>query len=230
MENENHSAESGNDESRNDQSRNDESRNDETRQRPSSGSDSDRDGGARRRDSHFHRDHHRRHKGRVLHTRVSEDLSEEIRRLARDLRVPASNLVRNVLEEVFSVVESVSDDVGQLFEDVVDEAEAARERLRRCAMHHRRRPRGRFRRRWGSEQSDEELERELRRDEESEAATPESRPRFDDMIGWQPLVLNRQQRCARCDRELPRGERAYLGLHEQGISRVTLCQGCTEAL
>jgi hypothetical protein len=79
--------------------------------------------------------HHSRHarrrarKARVLHTRVSDSLAEDIRRIAEDLRVPTSNLVRNVLEEVFDVVESVSDDVGGLFEEVLDEAEAARQRI-----------------------------------------------------------------------------------------------------
>ena len=57
-------------------------------------------------------------KERVLHTRVSEELSEDIRRFAEEVRVPASNLVRNVLEEVFSVVETVSDDVGGVLGDL----------------------------------------------------------------------------------------------------------------
>ena len=77
----------------------------------------------------YERDHRR--KQRVLHTRVSDSLAEDIRRIADDLRVPASNLVRNVLEEVFDVVESVSDDVSDLFGDVLQEADAARERLLR---------------------------------------------------------------------------------------------------
>jgi hypothetical protein len=81
---------------------------------------------------HRHRRYRHRRKERVLHTRVSDGLADDIRRLADDLRVPASNLVRNVLEEVFAVVEAMSDDVGGLFEDVLDEAEAARERLARA--------------------------------------------------------------------------------------------------
>ncbi len=83
--------------------------------------------GQRRR----HRQRDRARKERVLHTRVSENLAEDIRRIADDLRLPASNLVRNILEEVFDVVESVSDDVGQLFDGVFQEAEAARQRLAR---------------------------------------------------------------------------------------------------
>ncbi len=90
-----------------------------------------------------HRQRGRGRKERVLHTRVSERLAEDIRRMADDLRVPASNLVRNVLEEVFDVVESVSDDVGDLFEELLDEAEAARDRVGRA------RARSRDRRRHG---------------------------------------------------------------------------------
>ena len=47
-------------------------------------------------------------KERVLHTRISEQLSDEIREAAEELRVPVSNLVRNVLEEAFGAVERVN--------------------------------------------------------------------------------------------------------------------------
>jgi hypothetical protein len=70
----------------------------------------------------------RERKERVLHTRISQQLAEDIGRVAEDLRVPVSNLVRNVLEEVFSVVETVADNVGELIEGVMDEAERARQR------------------------------------------------------------------------------------------------------
>jgi len=78
-------------------------------------------------------------KERVLHTRISDSLADDIRRLAEDLRVPASNLVRNVLEEVFDVVESVSGDVGELFEEILDEAQVARTRVERARARARRR-------------------------------------------------------------------------------------------
>jgi hypothetical protein len=68
----------------------------------------------------------RERKERVLHTRISQQLAEDIGRVAEDLRVPVSNLVRNVLEEVFSVVEKVADNVGELIEGVMDESSRAR--------------------------------------------------------------------------------------------------------
>jgi hypothetical protein len=92
---------------------------------------------------HSRRGRCRPRKERVLHTRISDSLAEDIRRIAEDLRVPASNLVRNVLEEVFDVVESVSDDVGGLFEEVLDETEAARERIASARSRSRRRRRRR---------------------------------------------------------------------------------------
>ncbi|HYB12281.1 MAG TPA: hypothetical protein VEG67_02350 [Myxococcota bacterium] len=82
-------------------------------------------------------------KERVLHTRVSEQLAEDIRRVAEDLRVPVSNLVRNVLEETFSVVESVTDNLGTWLEDVATEVGEARGSIRP-------RPR-RWARHWGRE-------------------------------------------------------------------------------
>lgn len=158
----------------------------------------------------------RRHarKERVLHTRISEDLAEDIRRLADDLRVPVSNLVRNVLEEAFSVVESVSDNVGELIEDVVEEAEKARGRMRRRRRHsHRRRGRG------------------PAPDGEPQRAAPRASERepFPDVVGWQPLILNRSRPCADCEERQEPGDRVFVGLREEGLSGVTLCRDCMEA-
>jgi hypothetical protein len=186
----------------------------------------------------------RRHgrKERVLHTRISEQLSDDIRRLAEDLRVPTSNLVRNVLEEVFTVVENVSDDVGGIFEEVLEEADAARDRIRRRHRHSSRHQR---RRRSSEDKSWSDVaEAEIRDDEERERPPeppeapsqspppppepPRERPEFPDVLGWQPLVLNQTQDCADCGRTLPRGSRAYVGATEQGLSRNTLCRHCLQ--
>jgi hypothetical protein len=148
----------------------------------------------------------RARKERVLHTRISDDLAEDIRRAAEDLRVPISNLVRNVLEEAFSVVETVTDNVGDLIEDVVDEAERARARMRqRRTRSERREPR-----------------------EPQEAAAP-ARSEFAEVLGWQPLILNRHQVCADCEEPLERGERAYLGVFAAAPSPHFLCPDCADA-
>ncbi len=170
------------------------------------------------------RGRHGRRKERILHTRISDQLSEDIRRVAEDLRVPVSNLVRNVLEEVFSVVEQMSDDVGELFEDVVDEAEQARERLQRFHERQQRRRSQREARR-AREETDADApsapppppaEREDREERTEPAASgPES---FREVLAWQRVLLNSTQRCAATGRELEPGEEAYVGITEQGLS------------
>ena len=65
-------------------------------------------------------------KGRVLHTRVSEDLHEALNRAAEDLRVPVSNFVRNVLEDVTRMVDGVSESVGGAFGSWIKDARARR--------------------------------------------------------------------------------------------------------
>lgn len=165
----------------------------------------DRDPGARRR----HR-HGRRRKERVLHTRISEELAEDIRRVADDLRVPVSNLVRNVLEETFSVVESVTDDVGDFLEEVLDEAEAARERIRR-----------RRRRRESRAEADP--------GPASESADGSGDP-LADVLGWQTVVLHRPRRCDGCGARQARGARVHRGVTEAGVASRTLCERCLSEL
>ena len=148
-------------------------------------------------------------KERVLHTRISEQLAGDIRRMAEDLRVPVSNLVRNVLEEAFAVVETMSDNVGDLVEEVVEGAERARDRIRA----RRRRQRGGARAAATEESADEQ----------SQA------PAYPDVIGWQPLIFNQPRHCSDCGVGIEVGERAFAGLSAAGLSPHVLCGECMEA-
>lgn len=179
--------------------------------------------------------HHQRgrRKERVLHTRVSEQLSEDIRRLADDLRVPVSNLVRNVLEEVFTAIEHVSGDVGEFVEDMVEEADGVRERIRnqqRAARRRRRDARRGGRRSASADPVD--VEQELRQDEAAEAGEPSQAPASDsgplaDVLGWQPIVLNQAVNCSRCDNRLnPEGD-AFMAISQGGGLGQIVCPGCT---
>jgi hypothetical protein len=152
-------------------------------------------------------------KERVLHTRISEQLAEDIRAIADDLRVPVSNLVRNVLEEAFSAVERVTGDVGDLLDDVLEEAEVASERYRRY--------RGRVRDRARARAQERGAAGGVRETEEPPgyAAAPARPPAEDPLarvVAWQAVVLAAARRCARTGRELRPGERAYLGLGDTG--------------
>jgi hypothetical protein len=174
----------------------------------STGCSSDSRRGARHGGRHRRRGHR---KERVLHTRISEPLAEDIRRMADDLRVPVSNLVRNVLEEAFAVVETVSENVGDLIEDVVDEAERTRERIRRQRGRGRRRP--------------------AAADASSPDADAARAPRREhpEVLGWQPLIFNRAQVCSDCEEPIERGERGFVGMKASGLSDIHLCRDCVDA-
>lgn len=145
----------------------------------------------------------RERKERVLHTRISEALAEDIRAIADDLRVPVSNLVRNVLEEAFDAVERVSGDVSNLMDDVIEEAELASQRYRRYRDRVRERARARA----------AEARTTAAPTDAPVVAAPDPLAR---VVAWQPVVLAAPRRCARTGRELRPGERAYLGLGDGG--------------
>jgi hypothetical protein len=188
------------------------------------------------------REARRARKERVLHTRISEQLSEDIRRAADDLRVPVSNLVRNVLEESFGAVERMTDEVGAFLEEALSDADGARSDLRRIGRRFQalaRRQRRRFAR--GLEDAHDEVaegdeafepgpgtERAEARPtppEPSRAAQP-APPSFPDVIGWQPLLANAACACAACTRPIAAGERTFVGATERGLSRTFLCAAC----
>jgi hypothetical protein len=158
----------------------------------------------------------RERKERVLHTRISEQLAQDIRAIAEDLRVPASNLVRNVLEEAFDAVERVSGDVSSLMDDVIEEAELASQRYRRYRDRVRERARERAEAQGARATTGSPAE-------PAPAADPLAR-----VVAWQPVVLAAARRCARTGRELRPGERAYLGLGDTGPLGVYIAESALD--
>jgi hypothetical protein len=161
----------------------------------------------------------RERKERVLHTRISEQLAEDIRAIAEDLRVPVSNLVRNVLEEAFDAVERVTGDVSHLMDDVIEEAELASQRYRRY------RDRVRERARERAAEARAAAERDVT---PAPAAAPAGEDPLARVVAWQPVVLAAQRRCARTGRELRPGERAYLGIGDSGPLGVYVAEGALD--
>jgi hypothetical protein len=137
-----------------------------------------------------------------------------------------SNLVRNVLEEAFTAVEEVTDDVGGILEEVMDQAEVAAERFRRYQDRRRERARGR------GEAPREAADRPGGTGPGEAAVRPGGGPGdaadpdtgapqsldLSEVVAWQPVVLNVEQRCVRTGRSLRPGEDAYLGLTPRGFS------------
>jgi hypothetical protein len=173
-------------------------------------------------------------KERVLHTRVSEPLDDAIRRAAEEMRLPVSNLVRNVLEDVFDVVETVTDNVGDLVDDVLGEVDGARSRYR-GRMRRARERQQRFDAeeaeisRWEAEAERPTAEPTEERDAESTESEETERQAFPEVLGWQPLILNGEQRCADCGRDLAASDRAFGGITSSGLSQTYLCRDCMSA-
>jgi hypothetical protein len=103
----------------------------------------------------------------------------------------------------------VSNVVRTILEDAVDTLDSVGEK----AEGELRGVRDRLRRRVG-----------LGRAPRAEAATPVAP--LAGVLGFQPLLLAREERCTLCGRTLPSGEQAFLGIREGGGPRVLLDQGC----
>jgi hypothetical protein len=148
----------------------------------------------------------RHRKERVLHTRVPVVLEQELKRLAGSLRVPVSNVVRTILEDAVDTIDSV----GQLAEG---ELRGVAARLGR--------QRGRLRRSTGHKPK-------------PPSSPPEDQPTepppvapLAGVVGYQPLLLARDERCGLCGRSLSVGQQAYLGICEvAGGPQVIIGREC----
>ena len=51
----------------------------------------------------------------------------------------------------------------------------------------------------------------------------------DDLLGWQPMLLNQARPCSDCGEEIRAGRKAFLGITSSGGSDTVLCRRCPEA-
>ncbi len=149
-------------------------------------------------------------KERVLHTRVPAILEDELKRLAKNLRVPVSNVVRAILEDAVDAV----DTVGEVAED---ELVGFADRLARQRDH----LRDRVARRGAPPEPEEPAE------PEADEGCPEAAPEIlDGVFGFQPLVLATDAECAVCKKPLPAGSSASRALFDDPKKRVFLASTC----
>ncbi len=140
---------------------------------------------------------------RVLHTRVPAVLEKELKRMATALRVPVSNVVRTILSDAVDTIDSV----GAAAEG---ELRGVRARLRKRLAP-------------GGVQAADGASDSPDVDEARGRATPP----LAGIVGYQPLLLARQEGCSLCGRPMRAGEQAYLGIRESlGGARVLLDPGC----
>lgn len=142
-------------------------------------------------------------KDRLIQTRVPRDLEATLKEEAQRRRLTVSHLIRSVLEDTFQLVDDVVADVDDL---VGDSARLARNVGRNA------------RRIMSAGRDDAPVDESRRRD-------------FNDVYGWNELVLNRATSCARCGERIAKGERGFFGLSDDATaSRVCLCARCVDGL
>ena len=163
-------------------------------------------------------------KERVVHTRISDELHDVIQRVAEELRVPVSNLVRNSLEDAFRVGAAV----GDLFDDLVERARAQTEGAAAGPRND------------ADEHTSRRARRHGRRDDATTASADTARSAADErtearastppvVLGWQPLVLHRPQRCASCGDVLHRGTDAFAAVSTHGLAASYACARCVRS-
>jgi len=146
-------------------------------------------------------DEEKERKEKVLHTRISESLDEEIREHASHLGVSVSNLVRNVLQNAFGLV-------GDIVADSSNIAHSARR---------------------ASPPSPGVTVGPPPAPPPPAPPAPPAPPPAPSILGWQEALLNLNGVCDRCNAILPRGTRAAIALFEGAGPRTFRCQPCLAA-
>jgi len=195
----------------------------------------------RRRVSHSHKDV----KDRLIQTRVPERLENVLREEAQKRRLSVSHLIRNILEDTLDLVDTVVSGAEDFVGGSVEFAEQVKRDAGRIASSARAVARPRT-----DESPDadaEAVEPESPSEHPSERATePSAAPRsvhggkagrhgrtasLDDVLAWNPVVLNKSARCAACRRDLPRGSSANLGVsRDPSAAPAWLCVDCLSKL
>jgi hypothetical protein len=151
-------------------------------------------------------------KDKVLHTRVPAVLDEELKRLAKNLRVPVSNVVRAILEDAIDAVDTVGARAEGEIKGFVDRLHKQRGELR-----------DRVARREHEDRSEEAPSAPKSELPPCPAELPEI---LEGVFGYQPMVLATETSCSVCGRKLPAGSDAHRALFDEPGRRVFLGPEC----
>ena len=139
-------------------------------------------------------------KDKVLHTRIPEQLEQQLKDHAENMGLSVSSIVRNVLINTFNLVEDVVTDSAKIAFG------ATRSMSKPKSQDH------------SSADDPTETEKPMK------AQHPESH-----IYGWQTLTLNMNAVCHQCNDILPKGSAAAMGL-PLTHPPVFLCQSCLTQL
>jgi len=166
-------------------------------------------------------------KEKVLHTRVPAVLEDELKRLAKNLRVPVSNVVRAILEDAVDAVDAVGEVAEGEITGFVDRLQRQRDNLRGRVKKKRRKK--------AERDLDDDRENEVE-DEDTLEEEPTGDPAsecpdaadelLDGAFGFQSLVLAADAECGACGKTLAAGTSACRALFDDPRKRVFLGPKC----
>jgi hypothetical protein len=154
-------------------------------------------------------------KDRLIQTRVPERLESVLKEEAQKQRLTVSHLIRNMLEDTLKLVDTVVAGAGGIVEESVDLAENVVRDAGKLAS----------------------TARAAVRSRKDIPGPPVPRDRaarlaaLDHVLAWNQVVVNRPAHCDGCDRELPRGAAANLGVSQDPTKPPSwLCMDCVQSL
>jgi hypothetical protein len=194
-------------------------------------------------DRHGRRRRHQRDvKDRLVQTRVPERLETVLKEEAQKRRLTVSHLIRNMLEDTLQLVDTVVAGAGEIALGSVDLAEQVKRDAEKIASTAREAVRSRSNPAKAPGEEPKTPNAGVQPAPRGEAPVPPQAPppvvapaapesnklaALDHVLGWNQLVVNRPARCASCEKELPRGVSAHLGVSSNPAAAPTwICESC----
>jgi hypothetical protein len=170
-------------------------------------------------------------KDRLIQTRVPSRLENALKEEAKKRRLTVSHLIRNMLEDTLELVDTVVTGVDDIARSSAGLAEqVARDAGKIAAV-----ARDSFRRAPATDAASPDSERpETPNDASAEpepgpTSKPDGKRDLDAVFAWNSVVVNKTTECAECERELPRGTNAFLGVTSDPTAPPAwLCATCIE--
>jgi len=149
-------------------------------------------------------------KERVMHTRIPDSLDKQLKSKAQGLGVSVSNLVRNVLASTFDLVDVIVSDSADITRIAATERQSANDNQ----------PNKNAKPNYldsSDVQSTDSTQTPgstlpSQHHEQQPATVQNSPPQYDQIIGWQPMILNLNAVCFTCNDIMKKGSEAAIGI------------------
>ena len=136
-------------------------------------------------------------KERVMHTRIPDSLDKQLKSKAQGLGVSVSNLVRNVLANTFDLVDDIVSDSAYITRIAATERQSANDNQ----------PNKNAKPNYLDSSDVQSTDSTQTPD-----TVQNSPPQYDQIIGWQPMILNLNAVCFTCNDIMKKGSEAAISI------------------